>query len=234
MKHDTIKLTLPVVHQDEYLLFKIGNDFDVVLIVDSVLMWLGIGFIVLYIGIRMFRDRIGFGRSRSFEIDQAQFGLGDQKIILRPNDTDRQIAYRIWVELSTRKIGVSIDLEDDVISEVYDSWYSFFAVTRELIKDVPVSKFKRQDTKKIIRLSIDVLNNGLRPHLTKWQARFRRWYERALEQEELKNLAPQEVQKKFPDFASLEGDLLQVNQHLIQYRKKMYQLVSGAKETPSR
>ncbi|KAI9131138.1 hypothetical protein [Acaryochloris sp. CCMEE 5410] len=164
---------------------------------------------------------------RDFEIDEAEFGIGDHKVKLKPNDTDKQIAYRIWVELSTRKIGLPIDLEDDVISDIYDSWYSFFSVTRDLIKDVPVSRFQRKDTEKIIRLSIDVLNIGLRPHLTKWQARYRRWYEAELAKSESVELEPQQIQKAYPHIEKLEADLLLVNKRLIGYRTKMYELISS-------
>lgn len=167
------------------------------------------------------------GAWRSYEIDEAEFGLGNQKVKIRPNDIDRQIAYKIWVELSTRKVGLEIDLDNDIISEIYDSWYSFFSVTRELIKDVPVSKLRRKDTERIIALSIDVLNTGIRPHLTKWQARFRRWYEFQLAKDENADFHPQDIQKEFPDYNALQEDILTVNKNLIGYRKKMYQLVSG-------
>lgn len=168
-----------------------------------------------------------FGSFRSFEIDEAEFGIGNQKVKLKPNITDKQIAYQIWVELSTRKIGIPIDLEDDVVYEIYTSWYNFFSVTRDLIKDVPVSRFQRKDTEKIIRISIDVLNIGLRPHLTKWQARYRRWYEKQLEKNDNSDLSPQEIQKEYPNLGELEKDLLEVNKRLIGYREKMYQLISG-------
>ncbi len=142
-----------------------------------------------------------------------------------PNETDRQIAYKIWVELSTRKIGLEIDLEHDVVAEVYDSWHTFFGVTRELIKDVPVRKFRRPTTEKIIEMSIEVLNEGLRPHLTKWQARFRRWYERQSNQEDFALKTPQEIQQEFPAFKELSEDLLTVNKKLKAYRTKMRQLI---------
>jgi len=167
-----------------------------------------------------------YGRKFSdFEIDSAELGLGDHKVSFRPNDTDRQIAYSIWVELSTRKIGLPIDAEDDVIAEIYDSWYAFFAVTRELIKDIPVSKVRGSSTSKIIDLSVEVLNEGLRPHLTKWQARFRHWYE--LQMENKTDIDPQELQKKFPAYNELVEDMLAVNKRLIIYRKKMNELVRG-------
>lgn len=210
---------------DELFVFVLDRDLDVFLAVDAIVVWIALGLVALLLAVRLLD--LWPGGWRSFEIDEAQFGIGEQKITLRPNDTDRQIAYKIWVELSTRKIGLPIDLEDDVISEVYDSWYNFFSVTRELIKDVPVSRFRRKDTEKIIHLSIEVLNAGIRPHLTKWQARFRRWYEQALDREERVDVSPQDVQKEFPDYEALKEDLERVNQRLIRYRDKMYELVTN-------
>lgn len=162
---------------------------------------------------------------QKFEIDQAEVGLGTNKLKLLVNETDRQIAYKIWVELSTRKIGLPIDLEHDVIAEVYDSWHTFFTVTRELVKDVPVNKFRRKETEEIVRMSIGVLNDGLRPHLTKWQARFRRWYGKATEHSNFIDHSPQEIQQNYPKYDELQADLLAVNQRLMAYRKMMYELV---------
>ncbi len=162
---------------------------------------------------------------QKFEVDQAEIGIGTNKLKLLINETDRQIAYKIWVELSTRKIGLPIDLEHDVISEVYDSWHTFFSVTRELIKDVPVNKFRRKETEEIVRMSIGVLNDGLRPHLTKWQARFRRWYGNAIEHTDFIEESPQEIQKRYPNYDELQADLLAVNQRLMAFRKIMYDLV---------
>ena len=167
-------------------------------------------------------------RARSWgnlEIDRAEIGLGVGKLRLRPNLTDRQVAYAIWVELSTRKIGLPIDFDHDVIAEIYDSWYDFFAITRELLKSVPVSKVRCTSTQEIIDLSIEVLNRGLRPHLTLWQARFRSWYEK-----ELRNTGddsetdPQEIQKGFPKYIDLSTDLERINKILIKYRDQMRRL----------
>ena len=163
---------------------------------------------------------------RAIEFDSAEFGFGRSKIKFKPNAHDRQIAYAIWVELSTRKIGLEIDLDHDVVSEIYDSWYSFFGVTRELIKDVPAHKLKQAGTRSIVESSIQVLNNGLRPHLTTWQARFRHWLEKQAKGTD----DPQMVQTQFPKFDDLKVDLMAINKKLIAYRKKMYQLATGDKE----
>lgn len=182
--------------------------------------------VVSFVALTWLVLRLYYRRKLSdFEIDSAELGLGDHKVSFKPNDTDRQIAYSIWVELSTRKIGLPIDAEDDVIAEIYDSWYAFFAVTRELIKGIPVSKVRGTSTSKIIDLSVEVLNEGLRPHLTKWQARFRHWYERQMENKS--DAEPQELQKNFPAYDELVEDMMAVNKRLILYRKKMNELVRG-------
>lgn len=191
--------------------------------------WLLVGAAILAVLVLLWKWWLGDLTFKNFEIDQAEIGVGNSKFRFKPNLTDKQIAYAIWVELSTRKIGLPIDFEHDVIAEVYDSWFNFFSVTRELVKGVPVNKVKRDSTQAIIKLSIEVLNEGLRPHLTHWQARFRQWYERELKNqdkgEENSILDPQEIQAKFPRYEELKSDMLRVNEALIRYRQKMHELV---------
>jgi len=163
-----------------------------------------------------------------YEINEAEIGIGSQKIKIKPNQSDMQIAFKLYVELSTRKIGLPIDFEHDVLVEVYDSWYEFFKITRELIKDIPISKLRDcQSTKDITRISIDVLNNGLRPTLTKWQARYRRWYENEISNTTNESLSPQDIQQKFPQFAELKEEMQIVNTNLIEYRRKLKELSMG-------
>tara|TARA_A100001391_G_scaffold23304_4_gene12846 strand:+ start:46462 stop:47148 length:687 start_codon:yes stop_codon:yes gene_type:complete len=191
--------------------------------------WLLVGALVISALLACWRIYAGGFTFKSFEIDQADIGIGDQKFSFKPNMADKQVAYAIWVELSTRKIGLPIDFENDVVSEIYDSWHGFFTVTRELVKGIPAQKVKRDSTQKIVRLSIEVLNEGLRPHLTRWQARFRHWYDRELKKydaspgEEV--LDPQLIQERFPKFDELKADMERVNQSLIKYRQQMHLLV---------
>ncbi|HBF37383.1 MAG TPA: hypothetical protein DDW50_08695 [Firmicutes bacterium] len=166
-----------------------------------------------------------FFKLNVYEIDEAEIGIGNQKIKVKPNYNDIQIAFKLWVELSTRKIGLPIDFENDVIVEIYNSWYEFFKITRELIKEIPVSKIKgNQSTIYFVRVAIDVLNEGLRPHLTQWQARFKKWYFNKLANPEEKEHTPQEIQKTFPQYDQLIEDMKVVNQKLIEYRKILKQI----------
>lgn len=203
----------------------LGEEFNIKVDISPYVILLGALIVISLLAFKLFWG--GSLSLRSFEIDEAEIGLGNQKLKLKPNLVDKQIAYKIWVELSTRKIGLPIDLEHDVVTEVYDSWYTFFAVTRELIKEVPVAMFRREDTAKIIGLSIDILNEGIRPHLTTWRAKYRRWYDAQLIEDENKSLSPQEIQVKYPEYERLQGDLMKVNASLIRYREVMRRLISN-------
>jgi hypothetical protein len=203
------------------LSFKPGLSFTI-----QVSIWIVCTFAIAIFGLLAWRWYRGGIPWKDFEIDEAEIGVGTGRIKLKPNMTDRQVAYSIWVELSTRKIGLPIDFDHDVVAEVYDSWHAFFSVTRELIKFIPVTKVRGASTQKIVNLSIEVLNEGLRPHLTKWQARFRRWYEAELNRTSASSVIdPQEVQKKFPRWPELIEDMERVNKNLMKYREKMRQLV---------
>jgi hypothetical protein len=213
--------------KDNFFEFVINTDFSVSVDVD--------GFMILIVSLLIMLAILwrysSFFQLDSFEIDEAEFGIGSQKIKLKPNNLDAQIAYQIWVELSTRKVGLPIDQDKDVIDEVYNSWYKFFEVTRDLIKEIPAAKIKRDETRRLINLSIDVLNKGVRPHLTTWQARYRRWNTMALDKPENADKTPQQIQQEYPQYQELLKDLLQINLKLIEYRKTMYRLASGDKPT---
>lgn len=99
-------------------------------------------------------------------------------VTFKNNDKVQEIAYKIWIELITRKIALIYDESNDVIIEVFNSWYNAFGIIREIIKEIPGSSI--YSANQIIKITIKVLNSGLRPCLTKWQAKFRRWYDNEL------------------------------------------------------
>lgn len=203
----------------------LDNNFNLQISISKwILLLVLIGVIIYLLYLKLFSSI----KSKVYEIDEAIIGIGNQKVKIKPNYQDMQIAYKLWVELSTRKIGLEIDLNNDVINEIYNSWYEFFKLTRELIKDIPVSKIRKdKSTKELVRIAIEVLNEGLRPHLTNWQARFRRWYNAEIEREENKNLSPQDIQKKYPEYEKLTKEMIVVNQKSIEYRKILRQLAIG-------
>lgn len=176
----------------------------------------GITLILIMVILFLMKQCSKYLNKKSVTIDEVDLGIGNTKVRLSYNKKDQEIAYKIWVELSTRKIGLYFDEENDVIKEVYDSWYKFFEKVRELLKEIPANRIPYAC--KLIDLTEKVLNEGLRPHLTKWQARYRRWYEKELEKDDG---VPQDIQKKYPDYAALVADLTETNRIMIAYKELM-------------
>ena len=93
------------------------------------------------------------------------------------------------------------------------------------MKDIPIEKLESGDN--LVDLTGDVLNKGLRPHLTRWQAKYRKWYESNKNIEEYKELTPQEIQKKYPLYDDLINDLKETNNRMIEYKNIMRQIAYG-------
>ena len=144
------------------------------------------------------------------------------------NSENLYIANRIYIELTTRKAAIPVDEDNDVIEEIYDSWYKLFGIIREEIKSLPGKYLKDHDpTAALIGLTRRILNDGLRPHLTEHQARFRKWINTAKEKDENNELTPQELQKNYPDYDNLIESMKSVNQILIDYSNELDKLIKG-------
>lgn len=156
-----------------------------------------------------------FMNKRSININEVTLGIGSSSINLSYSKKDQEIAYKLWIEMSTRKIGMSYDPKNDVIVEIYNSWYEFFKIARELLKEVPVERILYSSD--LIELTEKILNMELRPHLTKWQAKFRKWYDDAIH--DYKNTTPQDIQSKYPEYSELVNDLTMTCEGLVEYKK---------------
>lgn len=187
----------------------------------SVNLFAAIVLLLLIIGISLLIKKcIAKAGERNIDVDEITLGIGQSSVTIKYNRKDREIAYKLWVELNTRNIGSEFDEECDVITEIYDSWYKCFGITRELLKEIPANRIN--SSLELIELIVDILNKGLRPHLTRFQADFRRWY--SLEKAKQPNIPPQELQRMYQDYEELVKDLKSANQHMIEYKNLLQKI----------
>lgn len=159
---------------------------------------------------------------KKFELVKLNYKLGGVEVeynIVR-NFQNIEIAHKIYVELVTRKAAIEIEEHRDVIVEIYNSWYSIFQSTRDELKSMNGELLKKNEaSKELIRLLTDILNKALRPHLTEYQAKYRKWYDEQLKYNE--NLSPQDIQKKYDDIEPLMKSMKEVNSTLIDYSEQL-------------
>jgi hypothetical protein len=99
------------------------------------------------------------------------FGFGSAEWESDP--TQRKAAWALYVELVTR---VSVqELSDDagLVREAMNSLYTLFATTREILRSAGPDVGASRDS--VGGLSIAVLNQGLRPFLSKWHPLLQIW-----------------------------------------------------------
>lgn len=152
-----------------------------------------------------------------YELIEADIGISSiGHVKFKKNPEVKRIAHQAWVELQTRKAALPFDEENDLINEVYDSWYALFGEFRKLLKTIPSEKISsNEDVEQLVDTMVAVLNDGIRPHLTKWQGRFRKWL--STRKDEVDPLEPQLLQRKFSGYEELVVELKSVNEVLGQY-----------------
>lgn len=176
--------------------------------------------IVILMNLEIVRKK--FKNRKFLEVDQYTIDAGYFKTVIKYDFSDREIAYKAWVEMNTRKVGLMIDENNDVIVEVYNSWYAFFTIIRNTMKDLPGKKLDCSHD--LIDLLTKVLNGKLRNHLTCWQAKFRKWYEEQIKDSENKCKTPQDIQREYERFDELIMDMKETNIELIALKNLLYKI----------
>ena len=147
------------------------------------------------------------------EMDVEISGKPKVKFKAKRDDSNIYIANRIYIELITRKAAIPIDEDKDVIYDIYTSWYKLFGIIRDEVKNVPGYYLRSHNpSAALIGLSTKILNDGLRPHLTKYQADFRKWYEEEIKKDSSNGIAPQDIQSEYHDYRALVDDMKILNQ----------------------
>lgn len=122
------------------------------------------------------------------------------------NNEAKQVAWRIYVETVTRISTQPLADEDGLLREALTSLYGLFATTREALKSsrpsVPAS-----GSQTVEYLAVTMLNNELRPFLSKWHSRLR----------EFEQAHPDLPESQWPDAAACRVDLRGVQEHMIDY-----------------
>jgi hypothetical protein len=174
-------------------------------------------------------------RGGRWRLTQADFTFaGCATVTMCPTDDVAGLAHQAWVEITTRKAAIPFDQDNDVIVEIYNSWYQLFGALRELAKNVPTRRGMRKDSDEaqLVEVLTGALNEGLRPHLTRWQARFRRWYDEEQRKDETASLSPQAIQRRYPEYDDLVASLREVNAGLANFAEALRKLAHERQRTP--
>lgn len=99
------------------------------------------------------------------------FGIGTAE--WEPDPTERNAAWSLYIELVTRIAVQSLEVDQGTVREAMNSLYSLFSSTREILKQAGPKVGISHNS--VGGIAIAVLNNGLRPFLSKWHPLLKVW-----------------------------------------------------------
>jgi hypothetical protein len=99
------------------------------------------------------------------------FGLGEME--WEPDTTERNAAWKLYVELVTRISVQQLDRRQGLMREALNSLYTIYPTTREVLRDAGPAVGATHDS--VGGIAIAVLNIGLRPFMTKWHPALLEW-----------------------------------------------------------
>lgn len=147
------------------------------------------------------------------------FGIGSASWEADP--TERNAAWELYVELVTRVAVQSLDPQEGLIREAMNSLYSLFGSTREILRKAGPKVGASHDS--VGGIAITVLNNGLRPFLSKWHPLLMEW-----EEKKTGNVSPKAHENAWEKETIIRGELDSLRQELEQYANALAEIAGVA------
>ncbi|MCG6536463.1 MAG: hypothetical protein L7F78_17590 [Syntrophales bacterium LBB04] len=162
------------------------------------------------------------------------FDLGIVKLGAELTDDDRQCAWELYTEISTR-VAITGKLSDkectnfegELYIESLDSLYNFFQEARTIMRKFPVGKIRGYNSNHLGAVISRCMDNVLRPFLEKWHVDYRHWWEN----QSNPRLSPFDRQKEYPRLADFKTDWCNVRLIMRAFQQeliKIYSLVDAA------
>jgi hypothetical protein len=148
------------------------------------------------------------------------FGIGGAE--WEADSTERRAAWSLYVELVTRIAVHPIESDEGLLREALNSLYSLFATTRQILREAGPDVGASRES--VGGIAIAVLNNGLRPFLSKWHPLLQTW-----EAQRPTQLNPKEHEQNWSQEPKLRRELESLRQKLDQYANTLA-TIAGVKE----
>jgi len=137
------------------------------------------------------------------------------------NNDARQVAWKLYIETTTRVSTQPLLDEDGFIREALTSLYGLFATTRDILKaSRPSVSVSGEPT--VEYLAVTMLNRELRPFLSKWHPRLRE-YEKS---------RPDGREADWPENATCRRELIVIQAHLRDFALSFARL-AGVRDAES-
>jgi len=140
------------------------------------------------------------------------------------SDDDRQCAWELFTEISTRVAltGKVTDTEcqnfdGELYIESLDSLYKFFQEARSIMRKFPVGKIAVQNKNHLGAVISRCMDRVLRPFLEKWHIEYRHWWKHMSNP----RLSPFDRQKEYPKVEEFLADWCNLRLIMRAFQKEL-------------
>ncbi|MGY0007549.1 hypothetical protein [Micromonospora sp. I033] len=150
---------------------------------------------------------VASGYSRFFQLAEVTVTVPQfSELRFAVTRDNKQVAWRLFLEAVTRVSGQPLATGTGLLREALSSLYQLFGITREVLgQATPSARAPGRPT--VEHLAIAMLNNELRPFLSKWHPRLRQW-ERS---------HPEDLESEWPEDAECRAELAAMQRRLVRY-----------------
>jgi len=148
------------------------------------------------------------------------FGIGSAE--WEADHTERNAAWSLYVELVTRIAVQPLEIDQGTVREALNSLYSLFGSTREILKEAGPDVGASYDS--VGGIAIIVLNNGLRPFLSKWHPLLQAWETKCPS-----DLSSSEHEKRWSEESKIRNELTALRADLEQYSNALAEIAGVRK-----
>lgn len=143
------------------------------------------------------------------------FGLGSAE--WEADSTERYAAWSLYVELVTRVSVQPLQEDEGIMREALNSLYSLFGTTREILREAGPDVGASHHS--VGGIAIAVLNQGLRPFLTKWHPNLQVW-----EAQRPDDISHKEYERQWVEEPELRQELETLRGELNKYAQALAQI----------
>jgi hypothetical protein len=140
------------------------------------------------------------------------FGIGTVEWEVDPIES--RVAWSLYVELVTRTAIQPLKSDQGLLRETLKSLYSLFGTTRQILKEA--RPIVGASPKSVGGIAIAVLNNGLRPFLSKWHPSLEEW-----EAQRPSTTSGRQHEKDWSEEPQLRSELELLTQDLQKYAEAL-------------
>ena len=150
---------------------------------------------------------VASGYSRLFQLAEVTISVPQfSELRFAVTRDNKQIAWRLFIEAVTRISGQPLATGTGLVREALTSLHQLFGITREVLSQTTPS-VRATGSPTVEHLAIAMLNNELRPFLSKWHPRLHAW-ERA---------NPEDSESEWPEDAECRAELTAMQRRLVRY-----------------